>query len=764
MIKFFEKARLFAIFAGLSVLIGSLFAHNMLNPCIARAMQLHCEPGVDNHLPEIHMFSINHGAGNASLHEVTLQLDATDTSTAQDELQVRYANNGQEWGPWAAYQANREWLLNGGDGEKIVLVEVKNKAGKTAMASASIYLYVPVTFVELNRTSLTLATGDDPVILTAKVLPEDATNQQVRWHSSDPGVAGIKDGIVTPLSEGDARITVTTTDGGFTATCRVKVISAVSLYGHTVDHGDVTGSGVVNWEDVNLILGYIVEKDTLDERQQNAADVNLNDTVEVSDAIIILKYMAGLVPGLPVTSGDGNSPPGASVIISDRLLHARYLIHLTARVNVAELNVREGPGTGYDEIGKVYLGQRFIIREEAHTDHSEYPLWYRINYYGQPGWIAANFVISSSVLYGLDYWNNETRLAEAPEELQPGEYKIDSSYGFHIKVGDNFVPTGVTFYFLEQIPYAILPLERPADPLVTVELLAQGAENHRSNSPFPEIAGSFMKAQELWGVNVLYLMAHAALESAWGTSKIAQEKNNIYGYMAFDDDPYGHAATFRSMEDCILQVSGFIRQAYLSEGGRWYHGCHLVGMNEKYATDPMWAVKIARIMQGLLSCNSYTPVEKHFNHGEVTASSLNLRSGPGINYEVTDTLAQGTPLEVEGMKLAGDIPWLKVSTGSLTGWSSGNYISLLTKPRGVVYFANWYQEGNENQTLNVRNGPGLEYSIEDNLAFGSQFNIERLQPAYDMTAQRWFVWYRISYPGSGDNERWVRGDYVVVDW
>ena len=80
----------------------------------------------------------------------------------------------------------------------------------------------------LNKTSTTIAVG---VIeeLTATVAPANATNQKVTWKSSDPAVARVNNnGKVLGLSVGEATITVTTEDGGKTATCKVRVLSLVN--------------------------------------------------------------------------------------------------------------------------------------------------------------------------------------------------------------------------------------------------------------------------------------------------------------------------------------------------------------------------------------------------------------------------------------------------------------------------------------------------------------------------------------------------------
>jgi uncharacterized protein YjdB len=83
---------------------------------------------------------------------------------------------------------------------------------------------VPVTGVTLNQTSLTLAVGGSAT-LVATVLPGNASNKNVAWDSSNTGVATVSNGTVTAIGAGQATITVTTLDGGRTATCSVTVTS-----------------------------------------------------------------------------------------------------------------------------------------------------------------------------------------------------------------------------------------------------------------------------------------------------------------------------------------------------------------------------------------------------------------------------------------------------------------------------------------------------------------------------------------------------------
>lgn len=71
--------------------------------------------------------------------------------------------------------------------------------------------------------SIELTTGES-TRLTATIVPENATNKDLKWESSDETVAVVEDGIVTAKGEGSATITASATDGsGVSATCKVTV-------------------------------------------------------------------------------------------------------------------------------------------------------------------------------------------------------------------------------------------------------------------------------------------------------------------------------------------------------------------------------------------------------------------------------------------------------------------------------------------------------------------------------------------------------------
>ena len=116
-----------------------------------------------------------------------------------------------------------------------------------------------------------------------------------------------------------------------------------------------------------------------------------------------------------------------------------------------------------------------------------------------------------------------------------------------------------------------------------------------NGSALAGLGASFMQAETTYHVSARYFVAHAILESGWGTSAIAQYKHNLFGFGADDANPYVDAATFPSFDACIQYVAQFIATNYLTVGGQFYHGPTLRGMNVDYASDPNWAEKIASI-------------------------------------------------------------------------------------------------------------------------------------------------------------------------
>ena len=121
-----------------------------------------------------------------------------------------------------------------------------------------------------------------------------------------------------------------------------------------------------------------------------------------------------------------------------------------------------------------------------------------------------------------------------------------------------------------------------------------------SDSKLAGKGATFKAAEQRYGVNALYLVAHSALESAWGRSKIAKDKNNFFGITAYDDTPYTSATKFDNVDSGIMGAARWINSRYLHNSGYPANGAYLGnkagGMNVNYATAPYWGESIASIM------------------------------------------------------------------------------------------------------------------------------------------------------------------------
>lgn len=111
------------------------------------------------------------------------------------------------------------------------------KAGKTKVyattqannlkAECEITVLQPVTGIEMDKASISFTYIGEIVQLTAKLLPEDASNQNVTWESSDTKVAIVSKGKVVCTGFGTAVIYAVSADGGFMATCIINATTGI---------------------------------------------------------------------------------------------------------------------------------------------------------------------------------------------------------------------------------------------------------------------------------------------------------------------------------------------------------------------------------------------------------------------------------------------------------------------------------------------------------------------------------------------------------
>lgn len=199
-------------------------------------------------------------------------------------------------------------------GEATITVTTED-GGKTATCKVTVSdKEIKVTGVKLNKSETSLLVGGNET-LTATVLPEDATNQNVTWKSDKPEIATVDAaGKVTAVKAGEATITVTTEDGGKTATCKVTVKAATVA---------VTGV-TLNKATLSLIAG---ASETLSATVAPADATNKKVTWKSSDAAVASVDANGKVTGvkageatITVTTEDGGKTATCKVTVKPNLV------------------------------------------------------------------------------------------------------------------------------------------------------------------------------------------------------------------------------------------------------------------------------------------------------------------------------------------------------------------------------------------------------------------------------------------------------------
>lgn len=130
------------------------------------------------------------------------------------------------------------------------------------------------------------------------------------------------------------------------------------------------------------------------------------------------------------------------------------------------------------------------------------------------------------------------------------------------------------------------------------------------NKIFQNNAKYFYYIEEQYNINGMFVASVGIHESNWGTSKIARDKHNLFGYGAYDSNPYNGAYKFSEYSESIDLIARVFVKYYLNPkgtpiyggekaSGKYYNGTTLSGINKKYATDKNWANGVYKHMQYL---------------------------------------------------------------------------------------------------------------------------------------------------------------------
>ena len=200
--------------------------------------------------------------------------------------------------------------------------------------------------------------------------------------------------------------------------------------------------------------------------------------------------------------------------------------------------------------------------------------WYEVSYQNMTGWVK-----NECTTYINSKEENETKGSTKTKQ------ELNSNLSFNMALNK---PSGLSLEQFKKI------LNDPKD----------------KNKIFTNNAEYFYYIEKQYNINGVFVAAVGIHESAWGISKIALQKNNLFGYGAYDSNPYNGAYNFSNYSESIDLISRVFVKYYINPKGTsiyggekavgtYYNGSNLSGINKKYASDSNWANAVYSHMQYL---------------------------------------------------------------------------------------------------------------------------------------------------------------------
>ncbi|GIN84905.1 hypothetical protein J6TS2_12910 [Heyndrickxia sporothermodurans] len=354
---------------------------------------------------------------------------------------------------------------------------------------------------------------------------------------------------------------------------------------------------------------------------------------------------------------------------------------------------------------------------------------------------------------------------------------VSGSYLKQVKTGDPITSkTGYQFIDL-----------RTQSPVTAKQINDYIAKYVNSTGKVSVLTGkgqAFINAGKKYGVNPLYLAAHAILESAYGTSNISLGKNNLFGFGAYDATPFIGAYRFATVDLCIEYIAREIKATYLNPKNWKYNGAYLgfstkdmnnkridqnsEGMNFYYASDPNWGKSIAKHMENILpfnktyynqaKINTVYPTQPGKPEGSdifpsgiqaIVNKNLVLNSNKGVN-DAVKTLPKNSTLML--LEKTNDF-WVKVKVGNKIYWTSDIQFVEYTKYITVQNLGRVTTAG-----LNVRKDPSTSAAIIGKLNLNDFVQLV-LQKDGTLTMNSSKSWYKVTL--ANGTTGWVSSAYII---
>ena len=313
------------------------------------------------------------------------------------------------------------------------------------------------------------------------------------------------------------------------------------------------------------------------------------------------------------------------------------------------IRIRKTPSLKGAVITQVGTTTNFSYTETKQADGYT---WYKISYNGSDAWIAKTDSVTvltgtnglgtyyerntgtNNLIHHFPYYNGNgygdsfTNLGTAPTYLTPGVryYSFDGNY-FYSSITtmlDDYKSGKYTSSVNANSPHYAYYLYLSSHSVTgyTAEdfdnIIAKKGYT-ASTSKMYGTGKYFKEAEATYGQNALMMFGTAMNESANGTSNIAMDKNNLFGYGAADSCAYDCAYSYNSVRDSIMDYAQKTGNNYSLATGKYYYGSHYgnksSGRNVKYATDPYWGEKQAG--------NSFTN-DKNYGGKDFNSSTIGV--------------------------------------------------------------------------------------------------------------------------------------------
>ncbi len=332
------------------------------------------------------------------------------------------------------------------------------------------------------------------------------------------------------------------------------------------------------------------------------------------------------------------------------------------------IRIRKTPSLSGTVITQVSTTTNFSYTETRQADGYT---WYKISYNGSDAWIAKTDSVSvltgtnglgtyyerntgtNNLIHHFTYYNGSgygdtfTNLGTAPTYLTPGVryYSFDGNYFYaSIETMLNDYRNGkYTSSVNANSPHYAYYLYLSSHSVTgyTAEDFDNIIASKGYTASTSKMYGTgqyFKEAEVTYGQNALMMFGTAMNESATGTSRIAMDKNNLFGYGAADSCAYDCAYSYNSVRDSIMDYAQKTGSSYSLATGTYYYGSHYgnksSGRNVKYATDPYWGEKQA----GNSFTNDKNYGGKDFNSSTIGAVKKGVTS-PWVFSEPAQTSA-----------------------------------------------------------------------------------------------------------------------------